>query len=1360
MLYSLSYFLLWITILLGLVCSITLNGQSTKSASGWPPLQLLDVDKGLPQSFVSGVVVDEDGFTWVGTRDGLARYDGQHFVTFQHQPNDPTSPIDNAVSKLWKGERQDIWVQYETGDIDRLNTQTGHCWHLTRQPVFDTIRKLPFRSGNPLRVDHQGNLWGILTNNGVFYCDFSHNKLIHLSQATHGLLSDTVKAITEDQQNRLWVITATGISLFNRSTGRFENTRFPFPLASPLGAYNAAEVNRLATVVRTNGDILFGDRLRLFVFNPDRRTLWFIPSPIAAESDIQNLVRSPDGREYIQANGIVYRYTDQQGLVPVWRYKPSADNLSTDLWCTGISFDQSGVMWLGGNTLGLLRLDLAATPLRSYPYQTAFCQDVPQTELGVSLARFFRWPFTNLIARSQSSYLMRSDYDRQGQLWIGLGDQVGLYNSQRKQFTLLPAIPSPISASFQGGLRGLSIAPDGKLWIVTEQGLPYWYNGSVGRWQALLAGNSIGLPPTLTNDLLADSSHLWTTTVNKGLIRFTIASQQVRHIRFGLSSDKRASEPLLDMAPDPTRPHLLWIGSYQGLLCFNKRTQRYQRFTTAQGLPNNTIYSVVPDAQGYLWISTNKGLCRFHPISHTTLTLQTADGLPGDEFNRFHHFRLPNGQLAFGGIKGWIVFDPALIQEDKSQPIVALTELKINNKPVVQYGIHSPFTAPINHLPSLQLPYDQNYLTFEFAALHSHQPDRVLYRYQLLGYDPEWTVSSLPTATYTKLPPGTYTLRVNAANGTGLWSLHRKELSIVIRPPIWASGWAYGLYALLAGFLLIGFVRIRIRRERERHEQLRREQQADELRQLDQAKTRFFANVSHELRTPLTLMLGPLGSVLAHQQLTGRDEQLVQSAQRNAQHLLSLVNELLDLSKLEAGKMELQSQPVRLNSLLHGLLASFESQAQQKGIALTNDLSVDEEQLIVELDERKFRQVITNLLANALKFTPAGGTVHVTIRYLAPQLQVSVSDTGRGILPDDLPHIFDRYFQTQQTDSLLEGGTGIGLALCQELVRLMQGNLWAESRWGEGSTFTVTIPAPQGNVPLDTVTETDLPAKSATPFSDSSLSDGQSTRPAGQLALNPGHDSVLVVEDNPDLRDYLIAILSPSLQVQTAENGEVALAMLADRAQPPSLIISDIMMPVMDGFQLLERLKTHERYRRIPIIMLTARAELADKLRALRIGVDDYLLKPFEEEELIARIAALLHNQRERAGALPPEGEPILHPKEESVAQTLSEPDTQWLERLEALTNTRLSNFELTADELADELAMSRSTFFRTVKRLTGLTPTQYLTEARFRQARVLLETRQVTTVKQVAHQVGFRQVSHFSQTYQHRFGKSPADYL
>ena len=1353
--YPLFYTVFFLTTLFSLLGPPKAHGQLISQGNGIAPLQLLSVDQGLPQSFVSDVVPDDEGFIWVGTRDGLARYDGSRFVPFQHRADDPTSPIDNVVSKLWKGGRNEIWVQYETGDIDRLNTQTGRCWHLTRQPIFASIRKLPFPLVHALKIDKRGNLWGIEKNKGVFCCDFTRNKLIQFSHSSHGLASDTVKAISVDRQRRLWFITQQGISQFNETTNQFDNISFRTPLVLPKG-YNGLTAEKINSLLRSNGELFFADRSHLFFFNPDTRALRIIPSSVIGQSDLQFMAHSPAGTDYIEAKGTIYQLTAQERLVPVWRYQSAQGNLLTNLWCTGMCFDQVGVLWMGGNTLGLLRIDLAAEPLQTYTYQTAFCQDVFQQELGLSLAKQFTWSFTNEITRSLGSYLLRTDTDQQGQLWIGLGDQVGYYNRQRQQFTLLPTIPSRITASSQGGLRGLSITPTGRVWIVTEQGQPFWYNNQTNRWQPLLRRNPSFLTSLQTSDLLTDSTSLWVTTTGKGLLRFNLAGHRYQAIQFGAPMDKQPIPSLLDLEHDPTRPNLIWIGSYQGLICFNKQTLRYQRFTTDQGLPNNTIYSIVPDQQGYLWLSTNKGLCRFHPIQHTVLNLQTADGLPGDEFNRFHHVSLPDGRLAFGGIKGWVVFDPALIKGDKSQPTGVLTEMRINNKPVDQYSIHSPLVAPVNKLSDLQLPYDQNYLTFNFAALHTHQPDRVTYRYQLLGYDNEWTVGTQTTANYTKLPPGQYTLRVNAANGAGHWSPRVKELAITIQPPFWASGWAYGLYALLAGSALLGFVRFRTKQDQERHERILRERQADELRQLDQAKTRFFANVSHELRTPLTLMLGPLGTVLTNQQLTTRDEKLVQTAQRNTRHLLSLVNELLDLTKLEAGKMELQPHPVRLKPLINGLIASFDSQAQQKGITLTGDIQVDGDP-VIELDERKFRQVIMNLLANALKFTPAGGTVHVTVQYVVPQLRVAVSDTGRGILPDDLPHIFDRYFQTKQADAPIEGGTGIGLALCQELVRLMQGNFWADSEWGKGSTFTLVIPAPEGKALAESDPIIDVAPESITLAGENFVTASHLADNVG-VTLNQLPDTVLVVEDNPDLREYLTTILSPSMRVQTAENGQVALALLADMAQAPALIISDIMMPVMDGFQLLEALKAHDTYRRIPVIMLTARAELSDKLRALRIGVDDYLLKPFNEEELSARITTLLHNWRERTATLTLET--ATPSADDSLPVAVSGEDSDWLKRLENLTNDRLGDFNLTADDLADELAMSRRTFYRTVKRLTGLTPAQYLTEARFRQARYLLETRQVSTIKQVAHRVGFRQISHFSQTYQQRFGKQPADYL
>lgn len=527
------------------------------------------------------------------------------------------------------------------------------------------------------------------------------------------------------------------------------------------------------------------------------------------------------------------------------------------------------------------------------------------------------------------------------------------------------------------------------------------------------------------------------------------------------------------------------------------------------------------------------------------------------------------------------------------------------------------------------------------------------------------------------------------------------------------------------------------------------EAQADQLRQVDALKSQFFANVSHELRTPLTLILGPLGSLLKQAPTDERSSELLRTAQQNARRLLDLVNEIMDLTKLEAGKLELTNEPVNLCVLMSRIVANFNSLAHQAAVQLRLNYIADAD-LVVELDANKFQKILDNLLINAFKFTPSDGHITVSVTEQPTQIHIEVSDTGRGIYPNDLPHIFDRYFQSKQPGSPSEGGTGIGLALSAEFAKLLGGTLRVDSQWQQGTTFYLeipkrpVIPGIATLVPIEEADETDImPGIS----------------PSMPLLTHTDHrkTTLLLVEDDPGLRHYLTAILQPSYTVLAVQNGREALDRLAMLPMLPSLIISDLMMPVMDGFQLLEALKRSDTYRHLPVVMLTARADKVDKLQALRLGVDDYLLKPFDEDELTARVANLLLNLQQRQSLAPvgidaaDEPEPVL---------LMSRVDMNWLERLERQAQEQLSQFDLTADQLADALSVSRSTLFREVKRLTGLTPAQYITEARLQHARHLLENRQVASVKALAQQVGLRQVKHFSSTFKNRFGKLPSDYL
>ena len=550
--------------------------------------------------------------------------------------------------------------------------------------------------------------------------------------------------------------------------------------------------------------------------------------------------------------------------------------------------------------------------------------------------------------------------------------------------------------------------------------------------------------------------------------------------------------------------------------------------------------------------------------------------------------------------------------------------------------------------------------------------------------------------------------------------------------------------------------------------ELEKQKQIDVLQQLDSAKTRFYANVSHELRTPLTLLLAPLSTVLKSGNLDNRNFTLVRLARQNAQGLLKLVNEILDLNKLEASKLELHEEKTVVYNFLRRIIAGFESSAEINDIDFTFDYQ-SEKYLQIWLDNNKFEKILNNLLSNAFKFTKPKGSVIVTVKEVQNTLTIAVKDTGRGIHPDDLPHIFNRFYQSNQVDALTEGGTGIGLSLSMELAKLMGGQLFVESTLGQGSTFTFELPKKEvmGTIPTSEAEEMQQEIAVVTEGVDlSSLETAESS--------NDSKPTVLIVEDNHGLRDYLSLILNTDYTILKAENGQAALDMLNDKLKMmnnepspdsslkklPDLILSDVMMPIMDGFQLLSALKTSDVFCSIPVIMLTARAELQDKLKALRIGVDDYLIKPFEEEELLARIENLLKNAQHRQIAQQETINAIEKEQEAPEIPPLSKDDMKWLADLENVLRENISDYNLSTDRMAEMLYISRAQFYRRVRALTGLTPIEYLQEVRFNHARYLLEQRTVSSVKAAAAAVGMRQVQNFSQHFKERFGKLPSDYL
>lgn len=794
----------------------------------------------------------------------------------------------------------------------------------------------------------------------------------------------------------------------------------------------------------------------------------------------------------------------------------------------------------------------------------------------------------------------------------------------------------------------------------------------------------------------------------------------------------------------------VWLATGQEGLLYWKPETGIAQLTRLPGKATNIMHSVYADAHGFLWLSTDDGIVQWQRSSGRYRIFRTQDGLKTNEFNRIAHFQDTDGTLYFGSVDGAVAFHPddfyaAFDQGLLQRPVVAEVQQYDGDANAVLEK-----TADFLDHHYLVLRPTDRFLTLTLALPdYSHAKD-ALYFYQIKG-DDTWQTTESNQLTFWRMPYGRQVICVKAQQPDGDFS-DVLEVVVWVQRPFYLRWWFVVL--MVAGLGAAVYFRIyslRSRNWRLEQEVARRtekiEQQADELRQLDQMKSRFFANISHELRTPLTLIASPIQR-LARQEVDVEKQQLLYFAAKNSQRLLRLVNEILDLTKLEAAKLAVEKERVQVVHFFRRVLAEFHSFAGHKGVALVFDTTVTEGTIAV-FDLKKVETILYNLLANALKFTPAGGSVVVRLHTNAAGLVFEVADTGRGIGPEDLPYIFDRFYQSK-TQRAAEGGTGIGLALCKELAILMGASIDVRSEVGKGAVFVCVLPC-------------ELDENAAVPQVE--LADWPIGLPALGAAPDEGLPHLLLVEDNEDLQRYISVLLQQDYHLTIANNGKIAVDYLnnCDAQDRPALIVSDMMMPEMDGFQLLQYLKSTPAYQHIPVVMLTARAGQSDKLAALRIGVDDYLTKPFAEEELKARIRNLINRTALRAQfqtfvmdtdkpeTTSPDGVPHLPTPDGDI------PDNEWLARLERYVCEHFSDPTFSVASAAEAFGMSRFKFTRAVSLAVGMTALDYIQEIRLSEARRMLERNPATSVKDVAAAVGFNNPKLFARKFQQRFGVYPS---
>lgn len=1391
----------------------------------------LSSDDGLSQNTIRAICQDREGFMWFGTNDGLNRYDGSRFVIFRHNPFDSTTLSDNLINVIYEDKAGRLWIGTERGGLNCFDSMTEsftRFLHDQQNPNTLNDNNIHAICADPFDPNV---LWIGADRGGlnkIVLRSSSRNRpeIASVSHYTpdpshpHSLSSKLVTSIYADSTSSLWIGTHQGLNKLDVRAEALGHADFKvYKMKSALGLPDDVIY---AIAAEKGGGIFLGIPRGLARFDRDTETFTHYPltsDPVEAAMLVVRSIRCDESQNYWLATprgvGI---FSPATGSYRRYQHDPqNPQSLNFDS-IVSIYRDRGGVMWIGTSGKGLNKYaphlqrfevyDEKTGPALGYPGSSvrSLCLDrYGRLWIGsyTGLYQFNRPGLdgrragrTNSMTRFkydlerfiQRDVVMAMLEDRQGYVWLA---QAGLTSYDPVKDRLKDYIYDPNDSTSLRSLSVIGLHEDSRreqaLWVATpgaisrldcatEKFRHYVFDSTVHRLNMNATAVSIG------EDL---RGRLWLSS-DKGLVRFDPESASFRlfqndpHNRASLSNNI-----VRCVLFDPRQPEsILWVGTAGGgLNRLDLATEKFTAFTSREGLPDDVVYGVLADDEGNLWMSTNKGISRFDPARRTFRNYDVKDGLQSNEFNSGAYFKSAAGEMFFGGINGFNVFNPRHVRDNPHVPQVVITDFQISNQSVSFRQREAPLRRSITTASEIRLSYRDNVFSFEFAALDFAAPEKNQYAYKMEGFNQDWIQAGTKrTATYTNLDPGNYVFRVKGSNNDGVWNEDGAAIKLVITPPWWQTWWAYGLYAFSLIAAIFSVVKGRVRYLEKRTQELetavtertievvsQKEQlvaqkeiltvQAEKLQEMDHIKSNFFANISHEFRTPLTLILGPIEKMLSSAVFENAQADL-QLMQRNAKRLLRLINQLLDLSKLESGKIKLRAALDNVAPFLRGLVMSFASLAEQRNIALSFVTAEDSIELYFDRD--KIEKIFYNLLSNACKFTPAGGEISVQLSVRSKQsphdqlltghwLLITVKDTGIGIAAERLPYIFDRFYQVDSSSTREQEGTGIGLALVKELVLVHHGAIEATSAEGKGATFTVRLPLGKEHLQENEIVEAFAEAGGGARPQDISEAAAPDAPSADEdLTALENATVILIVEDNADVRNYIRSYLDEAYKIIEAGDGVEGFEKATEAI--PDLVISDVMMPKMNGYDLCAKLKTDERTSHVPVILLTARAATEDKLAGLKTGADDYLSKPIDTQELLVRVKnliALRRTLRERFKATV-----ALKPSE--IAATSM--DEAFLQKVLAAVEKHLSEEDFSVDDLGREVGMSRSQILRKLLALTNQPPSLLIRSVRLQRAAELLK-QNAGTVAEIAYQVGFSSQAYFTRCFSEQFGRSPKEY-
>ncbi|MCB0759951.1 MAG: helix-turn-helix domain-containing protein [Flavobacteriales bacterium] len=1330
-------------------------------------IERLSDDLGLSQGLVYDMLQDSLGFIWVATPSGLDRFDGyafQHFRPSRSGLDGAERGVIRAIEKAANGKL----ITAGNGGLQYFDTRT--C-------TFSELLPMPNTELVDLKIDPDSNLWFVSETGYVYvkYHDAAEAEIVE-EIPVGSTIESRSREIEIDGQGRIWINCTSGMAVIPFDEyPKLKTVHWLIPPVnvgmSPLTTSQILPEESLyfQGLAKSNDDrVWITQSHAIHAIDGETIQTYHIEDQtsmvrLRSHTYVDTHERLWLGSGVESANAVVIPESGKILFAPLDTDQPSIPPIESGM----LSFleDQAGVMWIGTNGLGIYKIDPNAQLFDSPPHAVkipTFGTYPLAVDEGNNIwfARLRRpWlyyynskvdsvqhvnfpeEFLNLpeISKEKGFYINFIKTEGDSILWAGT--QFGLLRLtyRQAQLTFSRWYPLHKMTSYEHmkvhGVFALTQDMEGNYWITTASTFGR-FNPETGEYFAhsfddLMIQKEFGghVYPTVQGD----PNTFWIGTLS-GLIKYDLATEEFTSYTAQEDSPNHLSSNVIkSMCLDPVHPEkYLWIGTASnGLDRFDCETGLCDHFDDKSGLPDHTIYGVVPDSGQNIWISTNKGICRFNVETFTTRNFMARDGLQSAEFNTRSYAQSANGSIAFGGLEGINLFNPEKLFISPFEPKTFITEIQLDNKLYRYSPEEKILDAPISSASRVTLDYYQKVVSFQLSGLEPGAADQLEYRYWLEGFDKEWqNIGQERSFTFTNLDPGTYELKVNCTNRSGIWSDNIQSIDLIILPPWWRTWWAYSLYVVIAALAVYSIYSFQLRRQVEKSE-------AENLRQLDLAKSQLYTNITHEFRTPLTVILG-MAETIENQ------DQPKKLIERNASQLLFMINQMLDLSKAESHHLEKEVVFADVIPVIQSICESFEVLSQQRKINFNTQFGVSE--VLMDFDPNKINQILNNLLSNAFKFTPEGGKIEVSVVSKDEELHIAVTDTGIGMSTEESAHVFDRFYQSSHKSGLKNEGTGIGLAFTKELVELFEGSIQVDSEPGKGTRFIVILPiTAEGESATTLISEPTIHI----PYQQVEKSPTQSMVSKNQdMSENDGLPVLLLIEDNLDIATYIGGLVKDTYQFFHEVNGLAG----RDRAFEiiPDVIISDVMMPEMDGYEVCEALKTDQRTSHIPIILLTAKSTTEARLTGLRSGADVYLNKPFNREELFIQLENLVKTR-----ALLKEKYAGYAVAKEKFRETQHTLEAQFLDDLIDHIKRRIPEGEIQIPDLESDMKMSKMQFYRKLKALTGSSPTLFIRDVKLQVAYDLLTTSNLS-VSEVAYEAGFTDPSYFTRAFKAKFGSAP----